>query len=120
MRSMDARLKGVETRLEVHDARERSSLGEKVEIQEKILLKAVDIYDGDRVIRGKKYKQSIITFPAILRKTIFKRSKKFLIYFVFADGKPAVLMEPEINPTKEDLQEFLKALSERRESPLWL
>jgi hypothetical protein len=42
------------------------------------------------------------------------------VWSKFADGKPAVLMEPEINPTKEDLQEFLKALSERRESPLWL
>jgi hypothetical protein len=88
-------------------------LGEKVEVQGKILFKVVDIYDGDRNIRGKKYKQSIITFPAILRKTIFKRSKKFLVYFVFADGKPAILMEPVINPTREDLEEFLKALHER-------
>jgi hypothetical protein len=89
------------------------NLGEKIEIQGKILFKVVDIYDGDRVIRGKKYKQSIITFPAILRKTIFKRSKKFLVYFVFAEGKPALLFEPVVNPTKEDIEEFLKALAER-------
>ena len=89
------------------------NLGEKVEIQGKVLFKVVDIYDGDRRIRGKKYKQRIITFPAILRKTIFKRSKKFLVYFVFAEGKPALLFEPVVNPTKEDIEEFLKALSER-------
>ena len=88
-------------------------LGQKVEIQGKILFRVIDIYDGDRRIRGKMYKQSIITFPAILRKTVFKRSKKFLVYFVFADGKPALLLEPIANPTKEDLEEFLKVLAER-------
>ena len=88
-------------------------LGEKIEIQGKILFKVIDIYDGDRKVRGKKYKQSIITFPAILRKTIFKRSKKFLVYFVFANGKPALLLEPIANPTKEDLEEFLKVLAEK-------
>ena len=88
-------------------------LGQKVEVQGKILFKVIDIYDGDRRIRGKKYKQSIITFPAILRKTIFKRSKKFLVYFVFAEGKPALLLEPVVNPTREDIEEFLKALAER-------
>jgi len=88
-------------------------LGEKIEIQGKILFRVIDIYDGDRRVRGKKYKQSIITFPAILRKTVFKRSKKFLVYFVFADGKPALLLEPIANPTREDLEEFLKALAER-------
>jgi hypothetical protein len=88
-------------------------LGEKIEIQGKILFRVIDIYDGDRKVRGKKYKQSIITFPAILRKTVFKRSKKFLVYFVFANGKPALLLEPIANPTKEDLEEFLKVLAEK-------
>jgi len=88
-------------------------LGQKIEIQGKILFRVIDIYDGDRRIRGKKYKQSIITFPAILRKTVFKRSKKFLVYFVFAEGKPALLLEPIANPTREDIEEFLKVLAER-------
>ena len=88
-------------------------LGQKIEIQGKILFRVIDIYDGDRRIRGKKYKQSIITFTAILRKTDFKRSKKFLIYFVFAEGKPALLLEPIANPTREDIEEFLKVLAER-------
>jgi len=89
------------------------NLGEKIEIQGKILFRVIDIYDGDRKVRGKKYKQSIITFPAILRKTVFKRSKKFLVYFVFADGKPALLLEPIANPTREDIEEFLKVLAEK-------
>jgi hypothetical protein len=88
-------------------------VGEKTEIQGKILFKVIDVYDGDRNIRGKKYKQSIITFPSILRKTIFKRSKKFLAYIVFVDGKPALLLEPAITPTKEDLEEFLKVLAQK-------
>lgn len=88
-------------------------LGQKVEVQGKIMVRAVDIYDGDRKIRGKKYKQSIITIPAILRKTVFKRTKKFLVYFVIAEGKPALLFEPIVNPTREDIEEFLKALSQK-------
>jgi hypothetical protein len=35
------------------------------------------------------------------------------VYFVFAEGKPALLFEPVVNPTKEDIEEFLKALAER-------
>jgi hypothetical protein len=89
---------------------------EKHEIQGKILLRIIDVYDGVRRIRGKTYKQSIITFPAILRKTVFKRSNKFMVYLVFVNGWPALLLEPVFAPTKEDVEEFLKKLAQKNMS----
>ncbi|WP_288007744.1 hypothetical protein [Thermofilum sp.] len=76
----------------------------------KLLVRAVNVYDGVRRVRGKEYIQSIITVPAEVRGTLFKRTGRFLAYVVLVDGKPALLLEPAAPPTEEDVEEFIEAL----------
>jgi hypothetical protein len=76
----------------------------------KLLVRVVNIYDGVRRVRGKEYIQSIVTVPAEVRFTLFKRTGRFLAYVVLVDGKPALLLEPAAPPTEEDIKEFIEAL----------
>ena len=76
----------------------------------KLLVRVVNIYDGVRRVRGKEYIQSIVTVPAEVRGTLFKRTGRFLAYIVLVDGKPALLLEPATPPTEEDIKEFIEAL----------
>ena len=81
-------------------------------VQGRMLVKVINIYDGVRRVRGREYIQSIITVPAEIRNTLFKRTDKFLAYIVLVDGKPALLLEPATPPSEEDVKEFLETLGE--------
>ena len=90
----------------------RASGNVKPVVQGRLLVRVVNIYDGVRRVRGKEYIQSIITIPAEIRGTLFRRTDKFLAYIVLVDGKPALMLEPATPPAEEDVKEFLEALGE--------